>query len=99
MIGSAINSQAAPTIKPARAILPSDVLGISLLSPPDRQFLSDVLAVAFEDHHPAFAKARPHINLVGTQSTWAMSLCKIDCSLRLSHLMVTPAQFFPVTVP
>jgi hypothetical protein len=27
-----------------------------------------------------------------------MSLCRTDCSLRLSHLRVTPAQFFSVTV-
>jgi hypothetical protein len=28
-----------------------------------------------------------------------MSLCKMDCSLRLSHLRVTPAQVLSVTVP
>jgi hypothetical protein len=34
-----------------------------------------------------------------TTPTQAMSLCKTVCWLRLSHLTVTPAQSFSVTVP
>ena len=34
-----------------------------------------------------------------TMPTQAMSLCNTDCWQRLSHLTVTPAQFFSVTVP
>ena len=57
-----------------------------------------------ERHKPANKKDRlrkrhGHTKLLGTRSTCAMSLLRIVCSLRLSHLMVTPAQFFSVTVP
>jgi multidrug resistance efflux pump len=31
--------------------------------------------------------------------TASKSLCKMDCSLRLSHLRVTPAQVLSVTMP
>jgi hypothetical protein len=34
-----------------------------------------------------------------TPTTMVMSLCKIDCLPRLSHLRMTPDQFVSVTVP
>src|SRR6202021_2083882 len=34
-----------------------------------------------------------------TTPTSTISLCKMDCWLRLSHFNVTPDQFFSVTVP
>jgi hypothetical protein len=39
------------------------------------------------------------IKFAVARSTCPMSLCWMTCWLRLSHLMVTPAQFVSVTVP
>jgi hypothetical protein len=88
MIGRAINSQAAPAIKATRAILPSDIFGIRLLSARELQFYANKLAVAFEGHAELF-ESLPQLMAASvarmSKATSGADLSSIDPACRSAH--------------
>ena len=103
LVGRTLSHRGSRAVLPYTASRPASSLREGgcdgFASPPRRRHAANSHLPLLHYRLMRMAIGQGHTSFVGTRSTCAMSLCRMACSPRLSHLMVTPAQFFSVTVP